>query len=115
MIALFNRDGDPYNLRSHLLLALERMPEQAYFAAFLDAMPTLYESAPDWAFAAMMRLINTRGTKDDAATRFEAAVDAAGDEIADMVIDILAEGAAELPREMAIMIEQTIRKLGGEP
>jgi hypothetical protein len=114
VMALFNRDGDPHNLRSHLLLALERMPEQAYFAAFIDAVPRLYEQAPEWAFAAMMRLINTRGSADDSASRFEAAVDAAGDEIANLVIEILADGAAELPREMAEMINQTIRNLGGE-
>ena len=114
VMALFNRDGDPHSLRSHLLLALERMPEDAYFTAFIEAIPRLYEEAPDWAFAAMMRLINTRGSADDSATRFEQAVDAAGDDVANLVIEILAEGAAELPREIASMINQTIRNLGGE-
>src|SRR5690606_20056582 len=61
VLALFNRDGDPYSLRSHLLRALERMPEDAYFSAFIEAVPRLYEEAPESAFAAMMRLINTRG------------------------------------------------------
>jgi hypothetical protein len=74
------------------------MPESAYFSAFIHALPRLYEEAPQWAFSAMMRLLNTRGSADDSAKRFEAAVLADGDEAAEIVVDLLIEGATDLPR-----------------
>jgi hypothetical protein len=115
IMALFRADGDPFSLRSHLLLALERMAERVYFAAFLDAIPRLYDEAPQWAFSAMLRLLNTRGSADDSAVRFESAVLAAGGEIPGYVIDLLIEGAVDLPPEITKVVAQAITNLGGDP
>ena len=89
--------------------------EPAYFAALIDALPRLYDEAPQWAFSAMMRLLNTRGSSDDSAARFEAAVLEAGGDAPGFVVDLLIEGAAELPRESKRLVAEAIRNLGGDP
>ena len=111
LLQLLDDDADPFNLRSHLLLALERLPEQAYFAAFLDAVPRLYEDAPKWGFTAMMRLLNTRGSEEDSAEAFEAAVAAADASTQELVIELLLEGAEELPDELAEVVHGAVERL----
>ncbi|MFV8752440.1 hypothetical protein ACNOYE_17985 [Nannocystaceae bacterium ST9] len=111
VLALFDRDGDPFQLRTHLLLALERMPEDAYFAALLDAMPQMVEQAPEWAFSAMMRLLNTREHPDDSAFRFEAAARQASAQVREAVAELLLEQVEALPEDQAAMVVQTITGL----
>lgn len=111
VLALFDRDGDPFQLRTHLLVALERMPEDAYFAALLDAMPRLSEQAPEWAFSALMRLLNTREHADDSAFRFEAAARQAPASIREAVAELLLENVEDLPEDQATMVVQVITAL----
>jgi Meckel syndrome type 1 protein len=113
VLALFERDGDPFQLRTHLLVALERMPEQAYFAALLDAMPRLVEEAPEWAFSALMRLLNSRNHPRDSGYVFEEYARLASPRVREAVAELLLERVEELPEDQASMVVQTIAVLTG--
>jgi hypothetical protein len=109
------REGDPMGLRSEILLALERLPEKEYYDALLSRLSTLRRWAPDWAFVALLRVVNSRGGPNSPASRFEQIVRRSGDSAKRQVTRLLLEGAQALDPELRENVGQTIRALGGDP
>ncbi len=99
-------------MRSDALLALERMPPADAFEAFLDELASLRRRSNDWAFAFIMRTLNTRGSTDDVAGRFERAVKKRGDAAKRLVGRVLRDAAPELPPELRDVVVTTLRNLG---
>jgi hypothetical protein len=114
LIALF-RDGDPFGLRTEILLVLERLPEASYFEALLDALPSLARRSREWAFVALVRIVNTRGGAHASAARFEALCRRREEAVKRLVMRVLVERAAELDEATRGNVSATIRALGGDP
>ena len=86
-------EGDPFGVRSDILLSLESMPAENFFETFLDILPALYRRSIDWPFAIILRTINTRGAEDDVSARFEREIQKRGDKAKRIISKVLHEGA----------------------
>jgi hypothetical protein len=104
--------GDPHELRSEILYALDRFPEGQYFAALLEALPRLIRRAPGWAFVALVRVVNTREGPESCASRFEKAVAAAGPRLRHLVSETLRRHRSAVDPDVAANIDRTLAALG---
>jgi hypothetical protein len=102
-------------LRTEVLLMLERLPEPEYFQALLDGLASLSRRSREWAFVALLRIVNTRGGPHSSAAKFEAACRRHSERTKRLVMRLLTERAHELDEELRGNIAHTIRALGGDP